>query len=226
MIVLARLASAPTVAVERLDGFQFPALVVAVLFSRRLVVAHGLHGAGTTDPSANWAPGVCFVAAFAVGTHSRRTSQLSSWAPPGGATGASGGGAGPASLGAALRYGRRAPAAAWRWSTPALAPRPRRAIPRSRLLGRERDSPPAARARGRRRDRRRLRDLSSRELDIPPYGLIHESLVVSHASHTLRQQSHGCVSLRSDHRCSQLAEGTDLHALCEEQSSQLAAVRH
>mgnify|MGYP004210118479 CR=1 FL=1 len=58
---------------------------------------------------------------------------------------------------------------------------------RSRLVDRE-------------RERRRLRDLSSREL--PPYAEAlrwsMSSLDVSHASHTLRQLSHGCVSLRSD----------------------------
>ena len=63
VIVLARQnTSAPTVGVECLDGFKFPALVVAVLFSRRLWKMMTL-----TTPSTNWAPGVCFGAARAFG---------------------------------------------------------------------------------------------------------------------------------------------------------------
>ena len=155
MIVLARLASAPTVAVERLDGFQFPALVVAVLFSRRLWKMMT-----QTHPSTNWAPGVCFGAARAVGYKlaedvlsillGRRRAcygRQRRWRR------------GPASLGrrgrrrapARLRLLRWTPAAcAWRRSTPAacsvLGPRARRfslATPRPRALA------PPARARAR-----------------------------------------------------------------------------
>ena len=63
---------------------------------------------------------------------------------------------------------------------------------RSRLLDRERSRRRRERGRERERERRRLRDLSSREL--PPYAEAlrsMSSLVVSHASHTLRQLSRG-----------------------------------
>ena len=88
---------------------------------------------------------------------------------------------------------------------------------RSRLLDRE-------------RDRRRLRDLSSREL--PPYAEAlrsMSSLDVSHASHALRQLSHGCVGAaqRSQMNPNQRLR-LSLHAVKVQsgEHSQLAAVRH
>ena len=169
MIVLARQnTSAPTVGVERLDGFKFPALVVAVLFSRRLWKMMTL-----TTPSTNWAPGVCFGAARAFG-YKLAQDVLSILGRRRRCYGHRRCRRGPASLG---RRGRRAPArlrrfrwlsaparlrllrwtpaaCAWRRSTPAacsvLGPRARRcslATPRPRALA------PAARARARARAR-------------------------------------------------------------------------
>ena len=94
---------------------------------------------------------------------------------------------------------------------------------RSRLLDRERSR--RRRERGRERERRRLRDLSSREL--PPYaGALRSmsSLDVSHASHTLRQLSHGCVSLRSDINAPNLAQKALVRA-CVRACEVLSTVR-
>ena len=83
---------------------------------------------------------------------------------------------------------------------------------RSRLLGRERDRR-RRREREDERDRRLLRDLSSRELDIPAYGLRSmSSLDVSHASHTLRQLSHGMRFAAQNYKCSQLALEAQFYA--------------
>ena len=220
MIVLARLASAPTVAVERLDGFQFPALVVAVLFSRRLWKMMT-----QTHPSTNWAPGVCFGAARAVGYKlaqdvlsillgRRRACYYGRqrWRR------------GPASLGVALlRYGRRAPAAAWRWSTPAArARRCSLATPRPRAL-----APPA---RARARSRARATPVAS------PIVVTRAVCSAVHAraltSHTRLTPFGSCrtdrVSLRSDHRCCKLAQKAQLYAAAQKVPSTraLAAVRH
>ena len=158
MIVLARQnTSAPTVGVECLDGFKFPALVVAVLFSRRLWKMMTL-----TTPSTNWAPGVCFGAARAFG-YKLAQDVLSILGRRRRCYGHRRCRHGPASLG---RRGRRAPARlrrfrwlsaparlrllrwtpAGRWRAPAacsvLGPRARRcslATPRPRAL-----APPVA----------------------------------------------------------------------------------
>ena len=50
-----------------------------------------------------------------------------------------------------------------------------------------------------------------------------ESLDVSHASHTLRQLSHSCVSLRSDHRCYKIAQKAQLYAAAQKVQSTRAA---
>ena len=101
---------------------------------------------------------------------------------------------------------------------------------RSRLLDRERSRRRRERGRERERDRRRLRDLSSREL--PPYAEAlrsMSSLDVSHASHALRQLSHGCVGAaqRSQMNPNQRLS-LSLHAVKVRsgEHSQLAAVRH
>ena len=178
MIVLARLASAPTVAVERLDGFQFPALVVAVLFSRRLWKMMTL-----TTPSTNWAPGVCFGAARAFG-YKLAQDVLSILGRRRRCYGHRRCRRGPASLG---RRGRRAPArlrllrwtpaaCAWRRSTPAacsvLGPRARRfslATPRPRAR-----PPPPARARGRARPPPFARPILTRARHTAVWSPVHE----------------------------------------------------
>ena len=211
MIVLARLASAPTVAVERLDGFQFPALVVAVLFSRRLWKMMT-----QTHPSTNWAPGVCFGAARAVGYKlaedvlsillGRRRAcygRQRRWRR------------GPASLGrrgrrrapARLRLLRWTPAAcAWRRSTPAacsvLGPRARRfslATPRPRALA------PAARARARARARPSpfARPIVTRARHTAVWGSpVHARALTSHTRLTpFGSCRTDALLLRSDHKC-------------------------
>ena len=140
-------------------------------------------------------------------THSRRTCSTSFLGAAGRATGASGADAAqppwvlPCATGGAPQpvLGGGAP------QPPVASSGRERSGARSRLLDRERERRRRERGRERERDRRRLRDLSSREL--PPYAEAlrsMSSLDVSHASHTLRQLSHGCVSLRSDHKCSRL----------------------
>ena len=159
----ARLLFAPTVAVERIDGIQV--LRLAVRFYHRLSAVVVAHGLGTeqstqTEPIAKWAHGVCFVAAFFAVEHPLAQDFLDFLlGRRRGCYGRRRCRRGPASLGAALRYGRRAPACAWRWRTPAacawrwstpaacsvLGPRARRcslATPRPRALA----SPARARA--------------------------------------------------------------------------------
>ena len=223
MIVLARLTSAPTVAVERLDGFQFPALVVAVLFSRRLWKMMTL-----TTPSTNWAPGVCFGAARAFG-YKLAQDVLSHLGRRRRCYGHRRYRRGPASLG---RRGRRAPARlrrlrwlsaparlrllrwtpAWRWSTPAacsvLGPRARRfspATPRPRAL-----APPVATR------------IVTRAVCSP----VHARALTSHTRLTLFGTCRtDRVSLRSDHRCYKLAQKAQLYAAALAEHWQLAAVR-
>ena len=159
VMVAARLLMAPTVAVERIDGIQV--LCLAVRFYHRLSAVVVAHGLGTeqstqTEPIAKWAHGVCFVAALFAVEHPRAQDLLDFLlGRRRGCYGRRRCRRGPASLGAALRYGRRAPAcawrwtpaaSAWRWSTPAacsvLGPRARRcslATPRPRAL-----APPVA----------------------------------------------------------------------------------
>ena len=167
VMVAARLLMAPTVAVERIDGIQV--LCLAVRFYHRLSAVVVAHGLGTeqstqTEPIAKRAHGVCFVAAFFAVEHPLAQDFLDFLlGRRRGCYGRRRCRRGPASLGAALRYGRRAPArlrllrwtpaaCAWRWSTPAacsvLGPRARRcslATPRQRALA------PPARARARAR---------------------------------------------------------------------------
>ena len=99
---------------------------------------------------------------------------------------------GPASLGAALRYGRRAPACAWRWRAPAcawrwstpatcsvLGPRARRfspATPRPRALA------PAARARARARARPSpfARPIVTRARHTAVWSPVHARALTSH----------------------------------------------
>ena len=154
----ARPLMAPTVAVERIDGIQV--LCLAVCFYHRLSAVVVAHGLGTeqstqTEPIAKWAHGVCFVAAFFAVEHPIAQDLLDFLlGRRRGCYGRRRCRRGPASLGAALRYGRRAPARlrllrwtpAWRWSTPAacsvVGPRARRfslATPRPRAL-----APPVA----------------------------------------------------------------------------------
>ena len=217
MIVLAaRLTSAPTVAVERLDGFQFPALVVAVLFSRRLWKMMTL-----TTPSTNWAPGVCFGAARAFG-YKLAQDVLSILGRRRRCYGHRRCRHGPASLG---RRGRRAPArlrrfrwlsaparlrllrwtpaaCAWRWSTPAacsvLGPRARRcslATPRPRAL-----APPVA----------------TRIVTRAVCSAVHARAWTSHTRLTLFGTCRtDRVSLRSDHRCYKLAQKAQSYAAAQ-----------
>ena len=183
MIVLARQnTSAPTVGVERLDGFKFPALVVAVLFSRRLWKMMTL-----TTPSTNWAPGVCFGAARAFG-YKLAQDVLSILGRRRRCYGHRRCRHGPASLG--RRGRRRAPARlrllrwtpAWRWSTPAacsvLGPRARRfslATPRPRAR-----PPPAARARGRARPPPFARPIVTRARHTAVWSPVHARALTSH----------------------------------------------
>ena len=151
----ARLRMAPTVAVERIDGIQV--LRLAVRFYHRLSAVVVAHGLGTeqstqTEPIAKRAHGVCFVAAFFAVEHPRAQDFLDLLGRRRGCYGRRRCRRGPASVGAALRYGRRGPACAWRWSTPAacsvLGPRARRC---SLATTRPRARAPPARARARAR---------------------------------------------------------------------------
>ena len=209
MIVLARQnTSAPTVGVERLDGFKFPALVVAVLFSRRLWKMMTL-----TTPSTNWAPGVCFGAARAFG-YKLAQDVLSILGRRRRCYGHRRCRRGPASLG---RRGRRAPArlrllrwtpaaCAWRRSTPAacsvLGPRARRfslATPRPRALA------PAARARARARARPSpfARPIVTRARHTAVWGSpVHARALTSHTRLTpFGSCRTDALLLRSDHKC-------------------------
>ena len=124
-------------------------------------------------------------------THARRTCSTSFWGAAAGATGAGGADVAqppwvlPCATGGAPQPvcaccggpqpGGGAP------QPPVASSGRERGGSRSRLLGRERDLR-RRREREDERDRRLLRDLSSRELDIPPYGLRSmSSLDVSHA---------------------------------------------
>ena len=116
-------------------------------------------------------------------THSRRTSSAFFLGSAGGATGASGADAATGGAPQPPLLGGGAP------QPPVASSGRERGGSRSRLLGRERDLR-RRREREDERERRRFRGLSSRELDMPPYGLRSmSSLDVSHASHTLRQLS-------------------------------------
>ena len=216
MIVLARQnTSAPTVGVECLDGFKFPALVVAVLFSRRLWKMMTL-----TTPSTNWAPGVCFGAARAFG-YKLAQDVLSILGRRRRCYGHRRCRHGPASLG---RRGRRAPARlrrfrwlsaparlrllrwtpAWRWSTPAacsvLGPRARRfslATPRPRAR-----PPPAARARGRARPPPFARPILTRARHTAVWSPVHARALTSHTRLTpFGSCRTDALLLRSDHKC-------------------------
>ena len=228
MIVLARQnTSAPTVGVECLDGFKFPALVVAVLFSRRLWKMMTL-----TTPSTNWAPGVCFGAARAFG-YKLAQDVLSILGRRRRCYGHRRCRHGPASLG---RRGRRAPARlrrfrwlsaparlrllrwtpAWRWSPPAacsvLGPRARRfslATPRPRALA------PPARARARARPRALAPPVATRIVTRAVCSAVHARALTSHTRLTLFGSCHPvCVSLRSDSQMLPTsAEGTAVRRL-------------
>ena len=222
----ARLLIAPTVAVERIDGIQV--LCLAVRFYHRLSAVVVAHGLGTeqstqTEPIAKWAHGVCFVAAFFAVEHPLAQDVLSFLLGRRRACyyGCQRCRRGPASLGAALRYGRRAPAGlrlrrltpAWRWRAPAacsvLGPRARRcslATPRPRALA----SPARARPR-------------ALALALAPpvapivtravCSAVHARALTSHTRLTLfgscRTDAFRCAAIQ---KCSQLAQKAQLYA--------------
>ena len=168
-------------------------------------------------------------------THSRTTCSTFFLGAAGRATGASGGGdaAQPPWDGAAGGAPQPVCACCGGPQPGGGAPQPpvassglERGGSRSRLLGRERDRR-RRREREDERDRRLLRDLSSRELDIPPYGLRSmSSLDVSHAFHTLRQLSRRmrccCAATTNAPNLAQKA----LVRACSAQHCALAVVRH
>ena len=212
VMVAARLLMAPTVAVERIDGIQV--LCLAVRFYHRLSAVVVAHGLGTeqstqTEPIAKWAHGVCFVAALFAVEHPRAQDLLNFLLGRRRACyyGCQRCRRGPASLGAALRYGRRAPAGlrlrrltpAWRWRAPAtcsvLGPRARRfspATPRPRAL-----APPVA----------------TRIVTRAVCSAVHARALTSHTRLTpFGSCRTDRVSLRSDHKCCKLAQKTQLYA--------------
>ena len=227
----ARLLFAPTVAVERIDGIQV--LRLAVCFYHRLSAVVVAHGLGTeqstqTEPIAKWAHGVCFVAAFFAVEHPLAQDFLDFLlGRRRGCYGRRRCRRGPASLGAALRYGRRAPArlrllrwstpaaCAWRWSTPAtgsVLARARRfslATPRPRAFA----SPARARPRARARASPGTSPIVTRAV----CSAVHARALTSHTRLTLFGSCReGCVSLRSDSQMLPTsAEGTAVRRLCK-----------
>ena len=226
--------SAPTVGVECLDGFKFPALVVAVLFSRRLWKMMTL-----TTPSTNWAPGVCFGAARAFG-YKLAQDVLSILGRRRRCYGHRRCRHGPASLG---RRGRRAPARlrrlrwlsaparlrllrwtpAWRWSSPAacsvLGPRARRcslATPRPRAL--------ASPARARPRARPRAPPVASPIVTRAVCSAVHARALTSHTRLTpfgsCRTIAFRCAAI-TDTPTSD--EGTNLYAKMQKAQSTRAS---